>query len=143
MVDVQWLVGVLLDGGAGGGRVVVGGNNDFSDNLPVAFSFLLFLTRVGSVLIILNISDLEVFQPQKIFIFGWIGPLDKKSQIQLARPFASNRFCILRERSSAPIHLRNFMLLTSIRQYGRPFGNNLFDLLRCELCLRKNCVLLR
>ena len=102
-----------------------------------------FLTRVGSNLIILNISDLEVFQPQKIFIFGWIGPLDKKSQNQLARPLASNRFCILRERSSAPIHLRNFMLLTSIRQYGRPFGNNSSDLLRCELCLRKNCVLLR
>ena len=26
-----------------------------------------FLTRVGSVLIILNISDLEVFEPQKIY----------------------------------------------------------------------------
>ena len=88
--------------------------------LPVAFSFLLFLTRVGSVLIILNISDLEVFQPQKIFIFGWIGHLVKKEQIQLARPFASNRFCILRERNSAPIYPRNFMLLTSTRRCGCP-----------------------
>ena len=42
----------------------------------------LFSNRVGSVLIILNISDLEVFQPQKIFVFGWIGHLDKKLQNQ-------------------------------------------------------------
>ena len=46
----------------------------------------LFSNRVGSVLIILNISDLEVFQPQKIFVFGRIEHLIKKSQIQLARP---------------------------------------------------------
>ena len=44
-----------------------------------------FLTRVGSVLIILNISDLEVFQPEKIFIFGGIERFGKKLRIQLAR----------------------------------------------------------
>ena len=45
----------------------------------------LFSNRVGSVLIILNISDLEVFQPEKIFIFGGIERFGKKLRIRLAR----------------------------------------------------------
>ena len=60
------------------GRWSVGGDYVFSSNSSVVFSFSLFPNRVGSVLIILNISDLEVFQPQKIFVFGRIERLVKR-----------------------------------------------------------------
>ena len=57
-------------------------------------SFFCLSYRVGSVLIILNISDLEVVSTTKhssslVGLGVWT-----RQQIQLARPLTANRFCI-------------------------------------------------
>ena len=94
---------------------------DSFDYWIIVSSFFCLSYRVGSVLIILNISDLEVVSTTKhSSSFGGIERLVKKRQIQLVRLLAPNRFCILRERNSTPIYLRNFTLLASLLRYGRP-----------------------